>query len=82
VRSVFRGVKAVAVGHAHEAVRPLLLQVKEYERFMLRAAVEHSHEAAREALAKNPLVGRSEIGDQVLSDYIPEFSQDMTLPAT
>jgi hypothetical protein len=56
--------------------------VKEYERLMLRAAVEHSHEAAREALAKNPLVGRSEIGDQVLSDYIPEFSQDMTLPAT
>lgn len=75
------GVKAVAVGHAPEAVRSLLLQVKEYERLTVRAAVEHSREAASEALAKNPLVGRGEIAEQVLSDYIREFSQEMKLRA-
>lgn len=75
------GVKAGAVGHAPEAVRALLLQVKEYERLTVRAAVDHSREAAREALMKNPLVGRGELAEQVLSDYIREFSREMKLQA-
>jgi 6-phospho-beta-glucosidase len=75
------GVKPVTVGHAPEAVRPLLLQVKEYERLTVRAAVEHSHDAAREALTRNPLVGRMELAERVLSAYIKEFSQEMKLQA-
>lgn len=41
------------MGHAPEAVRPLLLQVKEYEHLTVQGAVEHSHEAAREAWRKS-----------------------------
>jgi 6-phospho-beta-glucosidase len=36
------GVEVLPVGHAPESVRALLLQVKEYERLTVRAAVEHS----------------------------------------
>jgi 6-phospho-beta-glucosidase len=75
------GVKAASVGHAPEAVRKLLLQVKEYERLTVLAAVEHSSEVAREALMKNPLVGRRDLADQVLSDYVREFSREMKLQA-
>jgi 6-phospho-beta-glucosidase len=75
------GVKAASVGHAPEAVRELLLQVKEYERLTVLAAVEHSCEVAREALMKNPLVGRRDLADQVLSDYVREFSREMKLQA-
>ncbi|PYV61607.1 MAG: hypothetical protein DMG97_42645, partial [Acidobacteria bacterium] len=40
------GVQVPPVGHAPEAVRPLLLQVKEYERLTVRASLEHSPQAA------------------------------------
>jgi 6-phospho-beta-glucosidase len=75
------GVKAVSVGQAPEQVRSLLLQVKEYERLTVRAAVEHSREAARAALVKNPLVAAPEIAEQVLTDYIREFGKEMKLQA-
>lgn len=75
------GVQVVPVGRAPEAVRPLLLQVKDYERLTVRAAVEHSSEAALAALVKNPLVGRPEIARDVLAEYIGAFGPLMKLQA-
>jgi len=76
-----RGVQVPPVGHAPEAVRPLLLQVKEYERLTVRASIEHSLEAALAALVKNPLVGHPEIAQQVLAEYLHAFGQQMNLGA-
>lgn len=76
-----RCVHVPAVGHAPEAVRPLLLQVKEYERLTVRASVEHSRELALAALEKNPLVGRPDIAKQVLAEYLQAFGQQMKLQA-
>jgi 6-phospho-beta-glucosidase len=76
-----RGVHVAAVGRAPEAVRPLLLQVKEYERLAVRASVEHSREMALAALEKNPLVGTRELAEQVLADYLGAFGQQMKLQA-
>jgi 6-phospho-beta-glucosidase len=75
------GVEVPAVGHAPEAVRPLLLQVKEYERLTVRASIEHSREAAIAALVKNPLVARPEIAQKVLNEYLEAFGQQMNLQA-
>jgi 6-phospho-beta-glucosidase len=76
-----RGVQVAAVGRAPEAVRPLLLQVKEYERLAVRASVEHSREMAIAALEKNPLVGTREVAEQVLAEYLRAFGQQMKLQA-
>ena len=76
-----KGVNVPPVGHAPEAVRALLLQVKEYERLTVRAATEHSREAALAALEKNPLVGRREIAQQVLAEYVKAFGRQMNLQA-
>jgi 6-phospho-beta-glucosidase len=69
------------VGRAPEAVRPLLLQVKEYERLTVRASVEHSREVALAALVKNPLVARPEVAREVLAEYTEAFGPQMKLPA-
>ncbi|HEV2615003.1 MAG TPA: hypothetical protein VGU63_00185 [Candidatus Acidoferrales bacterium] len=76
-----RGVHAPAVGRAPEVVRPLLLQVKEYERLTVRASVEHSRELALAALEKNPLVGHPDVARQVLAEYLQAFGQQMKLQA-
>jgi 6-phospho-beta-glucosidase len=76
-----RGVHVPAVGRAPDAVRPLLLQVKEYERLAVRASVEHSCDLALAALEKNPLVGRADVARQVLAEYLRVFGQQMKLEA-
>ena len=76
-----RGVQVLPVGRAPEAVRSLLLQVKEYERLTVRASVDHSREMALAALEKNPLVGRPEVARQVLAEYVQAFGQQMKLQA-
>jgi 6-phospho-beta-glucosidase len=76
-----RGVQVPAVGRAPEAVRSLLLQVKEYERLTVRASVEHSREMALAALEKNPLVGREEVAKEVLAEYVQAFGPQMKLQA-
>jgi 6-phospho-beta-glucosidase len=76
-----RGVQVVPVGRAPESIRPLLSQVKEYERLTVRASVEHSSEAALAALVKNPLVAQPEIARQVLKEYVEVFGQQMRLQA-
>jgi len=76
-----RGVRVPPVGRAPEAVRSLLVQVKEYERLTVRAAVEHSRAMALAALEKNPLVGRADVAEQVLADYVQAFGAQMKLQA-
>jgi 6-phospho-beta-glucosidase len=73
------GVKPLPVGHAPEAVRELLCQVKEYERLTVKACVEHSGEAALAALIKNPLVARPETAQELLANYITAFGAQFGL---
>ncbi len=75
------GVQVPPVGRAPEAVRSLLLQVKEYERLTVRASVEHSRELALAALEKNPLVADPEVAREVLAEYLHEFGPQMKLQA-
>jgi 6-phospho-beta-glucosidase len=75
------GVQVPTVGHAPEPVRALLLRVKEYERLTVDAAIGHSWKAAVAALARNPLVGQAEIAQQLLSEYVQAFGQQMNLEA-
>ena len=67
------------VGHAPDAVKDLLLQVKEYERLTVEAAVKHSESTAVTALVKNPLVAQEKAATQVLSDYVQVFGNQMGL---
>jgi len=76
-----RGVQVQAAGRAPAAVTSLLQQVKEYERLTVRACVEHSNEMALAALEKNPLVSKREVAQQVLSEYVQAFGQQMKLQA-
>jgi 6-phospho-beta-glucosidase len=76
-----RGVHVLPVGYAPEAVRGLLLQMKEYERLTVQASVEHSRERALAALEKNPLVGQTGIAQQVLAGYMHAFGEQMKLLA-
>jgi 6-phospho-beta-glucosidase len=76
-----QGVQVRPVGRAPIAVRPLLLQVKEYERLTVRASVEHSSEMALAALEKNPLVSRRDVAQQVLAEYVRAFGDQMRLQA-
>ena len=75
------GVNVLPVGPVPETVRPLLLQVKEYERLTVRASVEHSRELATAALVRNPLVARPDTAHEVLREYIHAFGQQMRLMA-
>jgi 6-phospho-beta-glucosidase len=76
-----KGVEALSIGRVPQAVRSLLLQVKEYERLTVRAAIEHSHKAAVAALKQNPLVGQPEIAERVLSEYVQAFGPQMRIQA-
>jgi len=56
-----------------------LLQVKEYERLTVEAAVTHSETAAVAALVKNPLVARENTATLVFSQYVQAFGKLMGL---
>jgi 6-phospho-beta-glucosidase len=73
------GVTPRQVGLAPQAVKDLLLEVKEYERLTVEAAVKHSEAVAVTALIKNPLVGREKAATEVLSDYVQTFGTQMGL---
>src|SRR3972149_1316425 len=60
------GAMPLHVGPVPEAVRPLLVQVKEYERLTVEAAVTGSQETARRALARNPLVGEEVLARRLI----------------
>jgi 6-phospho-beta-glucosidase len=75
------GINPLKVGRAPEAVRALLLQVKEYERLTVRACLSRSTELALSALVKNPLIGDREAAHGVLMDYMNAFGDQMPLYA-
>jgi 6-phospho-beta-glucosidase len=62
------GPLALHVGRTPEAVRDLLLQVKDYERLTARAAVSRSREDALSALRRNPLVPSPGVAETLLPD--------------
>jgi len=74
-----RGVQVLEVGRAPDVVRPLLIQVKEYERLTVQALLEGSVETGVAALTKNPLVGKPEIAREILAEYVSEFGTQMKL---
>jgi 6-phospho-beta-glucosidase len=63
------GARPLAVGSVPPSVRPLLLQVKEYERLTAKAALEGSAAVAAQALAANPLVNDRELADRMSAEY-------------
>jgi 6-phospho-beta-glucosidase len=64
------GVKPNSVGCLPESVRGLVVSVKEYERRVIRAAMEASAEEARYALMALPIVGQWEGADAVVRALI------------
>ncbi|HET9698488.1 MAG TPA: hypothetical protein VFP40_16570 [Terriglobales bacterium] len=64
------GAKPLAVGSIPAQVRPLLLQVKEYERLTAKAALEGSSRTASEGLAANPLIQSRELAENMTSEYL------------
>ncbi|HKB12048.1 MAG TPA: hypothetical protein VKD69_15405 [Vicinamibacterales bacterium] len=65
------GARALHAGRVPEPVRPLLQQVKEYERLTVRAALSQSVDDARAALAANPLVDGRAAADALVDDLDP-----------
>jgi len=61
------GALPLFVGPVPAGVRDLLVQVKDYERLTVEAGLSGSPETARRALACNPLVGRAELAERLLS---------------
>ena len=59
------GPRPLHVGRVPEAVRGLLLRVKEYERLTARAAISRDPVAVRKALAANPLVPAPEVAGMI-----------------
>lgn len=64
------GALPLHVGAVPEAVRDLLVQVKDYERLTVEAALTGDSTRARRALARNPLVPSSRVADDLLSALV------------
>jgi|GEM_PF-1524222 len=64
------GPQPLAVGRLPETVRGLVQSVKEYERLIIRAAIEKSRSLARLALLSYPLVGQWEPARQLVDALI------------
>jgi len=65
------GARALNVSTIPDSVRPLIEQVKEYERLTVLAALAQSIDAARVALAANPLVPTPAVADALIADLQP-----------
>ena len=65
------GPHALSVPPVPEQVRDLLVQIKEYERLTVRAALEGSADLAIEALVRNPLVGRRDLAERLVPEVMP-----------
>jgi 6-phospho-beta-glucosidase len=71
-----KGVTPMQVGRLPQAVRGLVLSVKEYERLVIQAAIQGSADLARAALLALPIVGDWEAADQLIAALIqsdPEY---------
>jgi len=65
------GARPLHVGRVPDAILPLLITVKEYERLTVSAAMAQSITAAAGALAANPLVPDRAIADRLVADFSP-----------
>jgi 6-phospho-beta-glucosidase len=65
------GALPLHVGPVPERIRPLLVQVKEYERRTVAAALAQSAGLARDALAANPLVPDPATADRLVGELSP-----------
>jgi len=65
------GAHALNVGTIPDAVRDLLVRVKEYERLTVDAAATRSDDVAIRALARNPLVGEDELAQRLVDALQP-----------
>ncbi len=65
------GALPMHVGPVPDRVRPLLTQVKEYERRTVAAALARSPEGARDALAANPLVPDRAAAERLVAELAP-----------
>ena len=63
------GARPMAAGRLPDQVRELLLQVKEFERITVEAALQGSRSLATDALAANPLVRRRELAEKLVDAY-------------
>jgi 6-phospho-beta-glucosidase len=63
------GARPLPAGAVPESVRPLLLQVKEYERLTAQAALSGSLTQAIEGLARNPLVSNRATAEALAREY-------------
>jgi len=65
------GARPLVVGRLPEAVRDLVVRIKEYERFTIGAALAPSMDAAVRALAHNPLVGTHALARRLVDGLQP-----------
>ena len=65
------GALPMHVGPVPDAARRLLVQVKEYERLTVRAALSADRDAAVRALTRHPLVPSVEIADRLVGALLP-----------
>ena len=63
------GARPMAAGRLPEQVRDLLLQVKEFERITVDAALQGSRSLAIDALTANPLVQQRELAESLVDAY-------------
>lgn len=63
------GARPLAAGRLPDQIRGLLLQVKEFERITVDAALRGSRSLAIDALATNPLVERRELAEKLVLEY-------------
>lgn len=65
------GARPMHVGAMPAAVRDLVVQVKQYERLTVRAALSGDRSLAVAALARNPLVPSAEVAGRLVSALLP-----------
>ena len=65
------GALPLYAGSAPDAVRDLLVQVKDYERLTVAAALARDPELAARALARNPLVTSPDLARQLVAAMVP-----------
>jgi 6-phospho-beta-glucosidase len=65
------GALPLSTGSAPDAVRDLLVQVKDYERLTVAAALARDPELAVRALARNPLVTSPDLARQLVAAMVP-----------
>lgn len=71
------GILPMAGGELTRSARGLVLQVKEYERMVVEAAVSGDAEIAELALALHPLVPGSTVAKELLADYREQHGKDL-----